>query len=173
MRRAGLQLIEDRVPDTLCIAAQMRIPEPQRFDAARLQELFTFQIMFALVGKTMLAAVQFHIQFRLLAKEIQMVNAEGMLAAKFVAGEPPCAQPAPDKFFRPGFNLAKLASAGDVGHEINLGDDGKTEKFVLTLALILAFSPGEKEPPAHVSLFSDDRPANTKHLQKTSGSPGG
>ena len=160
MRRACLQLIENRVADALRVPPQMRIPESQCLDAARLQKLFPLRIVFPLVGKTMLAAVQFHIQFRLLAKEIQMVNAEGMLAAKFVAGEPPCAQPAPDKFFRPGFNLAKLASAGDVGHEMNLGDDGKTEKFVLTLALILAFSPGEKEPPAHVSLFSDDRPAN-------------
>ena len=41
--------------------------------------------MFALVGKAMLAAVQFHIQFRLLAKEIEIVNADGMLAAEFVA----------------------------------------------------------------------------------------
>jgi hypothetical protein len=37
----------------------------------------------------MLAAVQFHIEFRLLAKEIEIVNAERMLAAEFVASEPP------------------------------------------------------------------------------------
>jgi hypothetical protein len=74
-----------------------------------LQKLFPFQIVFPLVGKTVLAAVQFHIQFRLLAKEIEIVDAERMLAAKFVAGEPPSAQPAPDEFLRPGFILAKLA----------------------------------------------------------------
>ena len=113
----------------------MRIPEPQRLDAARLQELFAFQIMFALVGKTVLAAVQFHIQLRLLAKEIQIVNAAGMLAAEFVATEPPVAQPAPHQFFRPGFILAKLAGAGDVGHDGNLDYDETTEKFVLTFAL--------------------------------------
>ena len=33
-------------------------------------------------------------------------------------------------------------------------------KLVLTLALILAFSPWEKEPPWHVFLFSVDGPAN-------------
>jgi hypothetical protein len=32
--------------------------------------------------------------------------------------------------------------------------------LVLTLALILAFSPGEKEPPWHVFDFSVDPPAN-------------
>ena len=45
--------------------------------------------MFPLIRKTVLAAVQFHIQFRLLAKEIQIVNAERMLATKFVAVETP------------------------------------------------------------------------------------
>jgi hypothetical protein len=33
-------------------------------------------------------------------------------------------------------------------------------KNVLTPALILTFSPGEKEPPWHASVFSTDRPAN-------------
>jgi len=36
--------------------------------------------MLALIRKTVLAAVQFHIQLRLLAKEIQIIFAEGMLA---------------------------------------------------------------------------------------------
>jgi hypothetical protein len=130
MRRAGLQLIEDRVADVLGIAAQMRIPKTQRLDAARLQKLFALRVVFPLVGKTMLAAVQFHIQFRLLAKEIQIVNAERMPAAKFVAAEAPTAQPAPDKFFRPGFILAKLAGAFDVGHDGNLGNVDETGKLV-------------------------------------------
>ncbi len=117
MRRACLQFIENRVVDALRVAPQMRIPKPQCLDATRLQKFFPLQVMFSLVRKTMLAAVQFNIQLRLLAKEIQIVNAERMLAAKFVAAETPSAQPAPDKFFRPRFLLAKLPGAFDVGHE--------------------------------------------------------
>lgn len=135
VRRATLQFIEDRVADALRIAAQMRIPEPQRLDAARLQKFFPFQVMFTLVGKTVLAAVQFHIQLRLLAKEIQIIIAERMLAAEFVAAEPPIAQPAPHEFFRPRFGPAKLAGAFNIGHDGNLGNGGKAGKFVLTPAL--------------------------------------
>ena len=145
MRRARLQLIENRITDALRVAAQMRIPESQCLDAARLQKLFPFQVVLPLVGKTVLAAVQFHIQCRLLAKEIEMVNSGGVLAAKFIAGETPVTQPAPDKFFRPRFFFAKLASAFDVGYDANLGNGNGTEKLVFRLALILTFSPGEKE----------------------------
>lgn len=74
---ACLQFVKDCVTDALGIAAQMRIPEPQRLDTERLQKLFAFQIMFALVGKTVLAAVQLNIQFRLITKEIQIVNTDG------------------------------------------------------------------------------------------------
>ena len=69
MWRAFLQFLKNRVADALCVPSQMRIPKPQRLDAARLQKLFPFQIVFPLVGKIMLAAVQFHIQFRLLQKK--------------------------------------------------------------------------------------------------------
>jgi len=82
-----------------------------------------------------LAAIQFNIQLRFLTKEIQMVNAARMLAAKLVAGKPPVTQPAPHQLFRPGIILAKLAGAGDVGHDGNLSDKRKREKFVLTPAL--------------------------------------
>jgi hypothetical protein len=59
-----------------------------------------------------------------------MVNADGMLAAEFVAGETPGAQPAPDKLFRPCFLFAKLAGAFDVSHDGNLGNGNQTEKLV-------------------------------------------
>jgi hypothetical protein len=42
MWRARLQLIENRVTNALGIAAQVGIPEPQRFDAARSQKYFIF-----------------------------------------------------------------------------------------------------------------------------------
>jgi hypothetical protein len=130
MRRACLQLIENRVADALGVAPQMGIPEPQRLDAARLQKLFPFQVVFPLVGKTVLAAVQFDIQFRLLAKEIKVVNADGMLTAEFVAVEPSVTQPAPHELFRPRFIVAKLAGAFDVGHDGNLGNRDGTGKLV-------------------------------------------
>ena len=71
----------------------------------------------------MLAAIQFHIQFRFLSKEIEIVNAERVLAAEFVAAEPPVTQPAPHQFLRPRFILAKLPGAFDVGHDEILGND--------------------------------------------------
>ncbi len=43
------------------------------------------------------------------------------------------AQPASHEFFRPGFILAKLASTDDFGHDPNLGNGGKTERFSLSL----------------------------------------
>jgi len=76
----------------------------------------------------MLPAIQFNVQFRLLAEEIQMVRADGMLAAKFVTAEATVAQPAPDELFRPGFYFAKPAGAFDVGHEANLGNEDVLEK---------------------------------------------
>jgi hypothetical protein len=131
MRRTRLQFIENRVPNVLGIAAQMGIPESQRLDAARLQKFFPHHVMSALIGETVLTAVQFNVQFRLLAKEIQMVNADGMLAAKFVTAKATVAQPAPDEFFRPRFLFAKLAGAFDVGHDVNLENGDAMEKFVL------------------------------------------
>jgi hypothetical protein len=108
----------------------MGIPEPQRFDAARFQKRVAFGIVNLPFNKTMLAAVQFNIQIRLQAKEIQIVNANGMLAAPFVAVETAVAQPAPDKFFRPRFVLAKLAGALDIGHHEYLTDDNEMGKAV-------------------------------------------
>ena len=88
--------------------------------------------MFALVGKAVLAAIQFDVQFRFLAKEIENVFSDGMLAAKLVAAEPPVTQPMPHQLFRPSVILAKLPRTLDVGHNGNLGNGRKTGKFVLT-----------------------------------------
>jgi len=40
---------------------------------------------------------------------------------------------------------------------------GREMKFVFWLALILTFSPGEKEPPARVSGFADDLSTNQRY----------
>ena len=68
---ATLQLVENCVADGLRIGSQVRIPETQRLDAARLQEFFPFRIMLALARKTVLTTVQFHIQPGFLTIEIQ------------------------------------------------------------------------------------------------------
>ena len=140
---AGLQLIENRITDALGVAPQMRIPESQCFDAARLQKLFPFQVMFPLIRKPVLAAVQFHIQIRLLATEIEIVNADGMLAAKLVAGKTTATQPSPHELFRPRFFFAKLAGAFDVGHDGNLGNADETGKLVFRPPSFLPLLGGE------------------------------
>jgi len=94
----------------------MRIPEPQRFDAARDEIFFPFEVMLSLVGKTVLAAIQFDVQLRFFAKEIQIKIAQRMLPAEFVAAESPITQPAPHEFFSPRFNLAEFAGAFNFGH---------------------------------------------------------
>jgi len=98
----------------------MRIPKPQRLDPARFQKPLPGGVVFALVGKTVLAAVQFDVQVGLLAKEIQIVIAEGMLAAELVAAEPAVAQPASHQVLRPRFLLAELPGAFDVGHDMRV-----------------------------------------------------
>ena len=160
MRRTRLQFIENRVANALRIAPQMRIPKPQRLDAARLQKLFPLHIVFALIGKTVLAAVQFHIQIRFLAKEIEIVNADGMLAAKLVAGKTTATQPSPHELFRPCFLFAKLADAFDVGHDGKLGNDGEAGKFVLTPALTFYPLPRGEDFGKHGPGNSIDCPAN-------------
>ena len=68
-----------------------------------------------------------------------------MLAAEFIMAESLVTQPAPHQFFRPRFGLTELSGAFDFGHDGEHSPVTGKGKFVLTLALILAFSPGEKE----------------------------
>jgi len=118
-------------------------------------------------GKTVLAAVQLHIQCRLLAKEIQIVITGGMLTAEFVTAKPPVAQPTPHEFFGPIFSLAKLAAAFDVGHNGNPGNGRGTEKFVLRSPLPVSSPPGEDMPSDDFG-FIIDRPANPHCDRKVS-----
>jgi len=70
-----------------------------------------------LMGKAMLAAVQFNRQFRLFAEKIERIVAQRMLSPEFIAAKTPIPQPAPHELFRPGFFFASLAGACGVGHE--------------------------------------------------------
>ncbi len=63
-----------------------------------------------LAGMTVLAAIQFDGEVRFFTEKIEIVIANRMLAAKFITAETPVPQPAPQKFFGPGFLFPKLAS---------------------------------------------------------------
>ena len=127
---AGLQFVQNGVADALGVAPLMRVPEPQCFNAARLQKRLAHRVMLLLIWKTMLTAVQFNVQPSLLAKEIQIVNANGMLPPEFVAVEAPVPQPAPDEFFRPCFLNAEMACAIYVGHKRKLAKEKGLRKLV-------------------------------------------
>ncbi len=49
--------MEDRIANALGIAAQLRVPKPQRLDAARLQEFLALFVMLLLFRKTVLATI--------------------------------------------------------------------------------------------------------------------
>jgi len=121
MRRACLQLIKNRVTDASRIASKTRIPKPHRFDAARLQKFCSLRIMLLLIGKTVMTAVKFDVQFRFLAKEIEKIGTNGMTAPEFIGVEAPIAQPVPEEFFRPRLFFTKLPGAFDVGHVEKIG----------------------------------------------------
>lgn len=107
----------------------------------------------------MLAAVQFDVQLCLLAKEIEIIIADGMLMTEFVAAEAPVAQPTPQEFFRPSFLFAKLAGAFSVGHECEFTErrcDGKVGFLVRPHPDLL---PQEKELCSHIAGFTNDRAA--------------
>jgi hypothetical protein len=159
MWRPRLQFIEDGIADALCIAPQMGVPKPQCFDAARLQKQFALGVVLLPVRKTMLAPVQFNVQGRFLAKEIQIVSAHGMLTAEFVIIETAVAQPTPDKFFRPSLLLAELAGAVNVSHDGNLADRSEVGKLVFARPHPNLL-PREKEQRAGASGFADAHPAN-------------
>jgi hypothetical protein len=111
-----LQFVENGIPDHLGIAPQLGIPIPHSLDATGFQKFLTLKIMLSLIGKSVLAAVQFHIQFGFLTKEVQKVNSQRMLAAEFITVEPPVTQPTPHELFGPGFFLPENAGTSGVGH---------------------------------------------------------
>ncbi len=115
--RSLLQLVENRITDTLRVAPQMRIPKAKRLDAARLQIFLPLSVMSLLMGMTMLTAVQFNGQFCLFAEKIEIIAAQRMLPPEFITAKASVPQPAPYQLFRPGFLLAQLSGICIFGHE--------------------------------------------------------
>jgi len=68
-------------------------------------------------GMPVTKAILFDGKARFFTKEIEIVNAFGMLPVEFVTGETPVTQPAPHEFFRPGLLFADCASTLGVGHD--------------------------------------------------------
>ena len=107
MRRALLQRPPNRVADDVFLAPQAGVPESQHLDAARFQNRIAFEILGLLLGRAVLKAVQFDVQPSFQAEEVKDVRPERMLTAKSVAGEPPVAEPIPQKFLGPRVLLAQ------------------------------------------------------------------
>jgi hypothetical protein len=101
MRRALLQRIPYRVADSLSLASQARVPEPQYLDAPRLQPGITIHIFGLLSRESVLKTIQLDVQLRFQTKEIEDVRPERMLAAKLIVGKPAVPQPAPQELLGP------------------------------------------------------------------------
>jgi len=85
------------------------IPEPKRFYALLHQNFFPRFISLNSLRQTMLKAVEFDIELRLGAIEIQNVPAHCVLPAKFEAGELSSPQCPPKLFFLISLIAAQLA----------------------------------------------------------------
>ncbi len=91
MRRARLQLPEDRVADGLLVPQRPRIPEAQFLDPDGGEEPGSLHVVRVPAGKPMAAAVQFNREICLPAVETQEIGSNGMPPAEFVGSEPPVA----------------------------------------------------------------------------------
>src|SRR5438034_1343016 len=119
------------IPDALRVAPQTGVPETQHLDTARNQKRLTLGVVVPLRWMTVVAPIQFNRQPRFLAKEIEVVDALGILAAKLVIAKTAVAQPAPHQFLGPGFVLAQLAGALDVSHFATVqNEDGKENRVL-------------------------------------------
>jgi len=94
------------------------IPEPKSFDVLRRQKFFPRFIPLNSARQTMLKTVELDIQLRVSAVKIQDMSANGVLPAKFEAGELPPSQCLPQFFFLVGLIAAKFA--GDL-FEVHVG----------------------------------------------------
>src|SRR5262245_45636660 len=94
-----MQGLPDFRQNTFTILSPLMIPEAQLFDAFSSEKLLTLPVTLPLRWQAVLKAVEFHGKFCCGAIEIEVVNADWMLAAKFESGEAPGTQSAPQLFF--------------------------------------------------------------------------
>jgi hypothetical protein len=109
MGGAFLQGPPNRISNAFLLATQPRIPEAQHLDSARFQPGVSFRIFRLLFRRAVLEPVQFDVQPRFQAEEVQYVRPERVLSPKLVAGETPVTKPSPEEFLSPGVLLAQHA----------------------------------------------------------------
>ena len=117
---AFLQSIPNHIANSFHFAAQSSIPKTQHFYSACFQPSIARGVFAAFLRMAMLPAIQFNIYKSFYAKKIKQVRPKGMLPAKFVAGKPPVAQPAPQQTLRPGIVLAQHACYMNRGHKASI-----------------------------------------------------
>jgi len=89
------------------------IPKSQFLNILFFQKSATRRIELHLLRQAVLKTVQFHIQPRRRAIEIQNINSRWMLSAKFESGETVASQRAPQFLFVVGLVATKLAGGLD------------------------------------------------------------
>jgi hypothetical protein len=114
--RPLLQRFENRIADSLALAPQSRVPKTQFLDSKSLEEPGSFCVIGLSSRKPVLEPVELNREPRLLAEKVQEIFPLGMLASKFVAGEPPVPQPSPHEFLCPGSLLPERTGESGVGH---------------------------------------------------------
>jgi len=168
MRRAFLQRPPERVANHFFISAQSRTPKPQHFDTVRLQKSIPDTVGNLMSRQAVLKTVYLNVQFCFVAKEIQNVRPDRMLAAKFAFGKAVVAQPRPHQSFAPGFAFAQ--GARDAGYLWRLFQHHSLSQFS-RLSLTPALSRWERENDLAASrelgrrVWFDSRGNNVKRRQ--------
>jgi hypothetical protein len=93
---------------SIFLAPQAGVPESEHLDATRFQKRIAFTSL-ACCSRVPCGKPSSSMSTQASDRRSQECAAEGMLAAKSVAGEPPVAQPTPQKFLGPRVFLAQHA----------------------------------------------------------------
>ncbi len=90
--RSPMQLIPDFQQDALAVRVPLMVPKSQFFDSFRGQKLFSHLVPLMLFRQPMLESIEFNGQLCNWAIEIEDIDSNRMLTAKFESGKTPCSQ---------------------------------------------------------------------------------
>jgi hypothetical protein len=111
--RPALQRIPNGEETTFTVFSPLMIPKSQFLNVLFLQKCAALLVVLHLLRDTVLKTVKLDVQPRCRAIEIQEVNSNRMLAAKFESREAMASQRAPELFFLIGLVTTKLAGGLD------------------------------------------------------------